>query len=130
MSNEANSKVDPEMFGFSERRVASRNERPGNLAFDDRGNAQYAWHDDRMMEEGEHADSRRMRALTVPNLVLMDDDPPPGKKVSLNKSGARIGYNPYDSGLLQKPGFKKTRNLRALSKWIEARKRPADQEED
>jgi len=84
-----------------------------------------------MMEESEDANSRRLRALSVANLVLMDDDPPPpGKKVSLNKSGLRIGYNPYDSGLIQKPGFKKTKNLRALSKWIEARNKPADQDDE
>lgn len=125
------SKVDPAKFGFTERRASSRRGGPGKLAFDDRGNAQYAWTDDRMMEEGEHADTRRQRALAVANLVLMDDEPPSvnGKKVALNKAGKRIGYNPYDSGLIQRVGYKKTRDLRALSKWIAARNKPADKED-
>lgn len=83
-----------------------------------------------MMEEGEDADTRRLRALSIANLVLMDDEPAPSsKKVALNKAGKRIGYNPYDSGLIQRPGYKKTRDLRALSKWIAARNKPAEQDD-
>jgi hypothetical protein len=130
LSDETPSKVDPKKFGFAERRKLRR-ERPGEFAFDDRGNAQYAWKDERMMEDGEDADSRRLRALSVANLVLVEDDAPPeGKKVSLNKKGVRVGYNPYDSGLLQKKAYKKTRNLRMLSKWIEAKNRPLEPDEE
>lgn len=129
MSDEIRSKVNPAKFGFAERRTSPRRERPGALSFDDRGNAQYAWRDERMMEEGEHADSRRLRALSVPNLVLVEDEPPAeGRKVSLNKRGVKQGYNPYDSGMLKKDQHKKPRDLRALSKWIEMQNKPAVRE--
>jgi hypothetical protein len=129
VSDEIRSKVNPEKFGFAERRRSARREQPGKLAFDDRGNAQYEWRDDRMMEEGEHADTRRLRALSVANLVLVDDEPPPAeKKVGLNKRGVKQGYNPYDSGMLKKDLYKKPKDLRALSKWIAMQNKPAQQE--
>lgn len=131
MANEIRSKVNPEKFGFAERRRSPRREQPGKLGFDDRGNAQYEWRDDRMMEEGEDADSRRQRALAVANLVLVDDEPPPSeKKVGLNKRGVKQGYNPYDSGMLKKDKYKKVKDLRALSKWIEMQNKPAQPESD
>ncbi len=134
MSDEIRSKVNPEKFGFAERRASPKREQPGKLAFDDRGNAQYEWRDDRMLEDGEDADTRRARALSVANLVLVDDEPPPDKKaVSLNQKGVRQGYNPYDSGILKKE-HKKSRDLRALSKWIQMQNKPAqenaEQEQD
>ncbi len=130
MSDEVRSKVNPSKFGFAERRVSPRREDPGKLAFDDRGNAQYAWVDERMLEEGEDADTRRLRALSVANLVLVDDEPPPdAKQVALNMLGVRQGYNPYDSGMLKKDAYKKPRNLRALSQWIEMQNKPAESEE-
>jgi hypothetical protein len=131
VSDKIRSKVNPTKFGFAERRVSPRREQPGKLAFDDRGNAQYEWRDDRMMEEGEDAETRRLRALSVANLVLVDDEPPPeAKKVPLNKRGVRQGYNPYDSGMLKKDAYKKPRDLRALSKWIEMQNKPARQDAD
>jgi hypothetical protein len=131
VSNDVRSKTNPEKFGFTERRAKRRIEGPGNLAFDDRGNAQYAWRDERMLEDSEDGDTRRHRALSVANLVLVDDEPPPeGKKVAVNKSGKRIGYNPYDSGLIQRAGYKRTRNLRALSKWIAMQNKPASTDDD
>ena len=131
MSEESRTKIDPAKFGFTERRKASRSERPGELAWDDRGNALYAWRDDRMLEDGEDAETRRLRALSVANLVLVDDTPPAdGKKIALNKQGVRQGYNPYDSGMLRKESYRKPRDLRALSKWIEMQNKPAKLEED
>jgi hypothetical protein len=41
----------------------------------------------------------------------------------------RVGYNPYDGGRLNKELWKKPRDLRALSKWIEAQKRPSGEQE-
>ena len=126
MSDETRSKVNPEKFGFAERRSSPKREQPGKLAFDDRGNAQYAWQDDRMLEDGEDAESRRLRALAIANLVLVDDEPPPDRKVvELNKKGVRQGYNPYESGMLKKDSYKKPKDLRALSKWIEMQNKPA-----
>ena len=130
VSDDSNSKIDdpagsvaPELFGFRERRRESRRGRPGEIGFDDLGNAQYQWRDDRMLEEGNEGEARRHRALSIANLVLVDDEPPPDlKTIAVNKKGARVGYNPYDSGRLQKGERKKPRDLRALSKWIEAQR--------
>ena len=131
MSDDVRSKVNPEKFGFAERRSSPRREGPGQLSFDDRGNAQYAWRDERMLEDSEEAETRRQRALSVANLVLVDDDPPAeGKKISLNEKGTRQGYNPYDSGMLKKDSYRKPKNLRALSKWIEMQNRPAPSGDD
>jgi hypothetical protein len=130
LNDKTHSKFNPAKFGFTERRVSPQRGKPGAVAFDDRGNAQYAWRDERMMADGEDAETRRLRSLAVANLVLVDDDTPvEGKKVSLNKIGVRVGYNPYDSGLLQKR-YKKTRDLRALSKWIETRNKSADEQDE
>jgi hypothetical protein len=119
-------------FGFVERR-ARRREKPGTVAFDDLGNAQYQWCDDRLLEDGTEGDTRRQRALSVANLVLVDDEPPPDQKsIAPNRKGLRVGYNPYDSGRLEKQQWKKPRDLRALSKWIEsqrARAKDSDSED-
>lgn len=114
-------------LGYSVRPTAPSRGKPGDVGFDDLGNALYQWKDQRMLEEGEQADTRRQHALSVANLVLVDDEPPPDLKIiSTNKKGLRIGYNPYDSGRLSKEQWKKPRDLRALSQWIEAQKRAAD----
>jgi hypothetical protein len=123
--DKAKPKINPADFGFTERRRTPRREQPGKVAFDDLGNAQYSWRDERMLEEGVEADTRRLRALSVANLVLVDDEPSAeDKKISLNKKGVRQGYNPYDSGMLKKDAYKKPRDLRALSKWIEMQNKP------
>ena len=123
-------KVDPTKFGFTERRKSPKREQPGNVAWDDLGNAVYTWRDESMLEEGEQADTRRLRALSVANLVLVDDEPPPdNKRISLNKKGVRQGYNPYDSGMLKKDTYRKPRDLRALSKWIEMQNKPKPEED-
>ncbi len=121
----ANQSIELAQHGFVERRHI-RHETPGNVAFDELGNAKYQWKDDRMLEDGQEGDTRRQRALSVAALGLVDDAPPPDiKTATANKVGLRLGYNPYDSGRLEKQQYKKTRDLRALSKWIESqRKRP------
>jgi len=40
------------------------------------------------------------------------------------------GYNPYNSGALGKQSFKKKKNLKELSKWIELRKKAAEKKSD
>lgn len=40
------------------------------------------------------------------------------RRVQPNPGGVTKGYDPYDSGLLQKKKWKKKKDLRALSKWI------------
>jgi hypothetical protein len=109
---------------YAERRQSPKRDKPGEVQFDDRGNALYQWKDERMLDESEAGDTRRQRALSFANLVLVDDDPPPDLKTAhINKSATRVGYNPYESGRIEKSGRGKPRDLRALSKWIETRKK-------
>ncbi len=130
MSNESKSKRQIGQILFTERRVKPHREKPGAVGFDELGNAQYQWKDDRMLEESAAGDSRRLRALGLANLVLVDDDPPPDLKIApLNKKGARLGYNPYESGRLEGTARKKPVDLRALSKWIETKKNLPTQED-
>jgi hypothetical protein len=108
---------------FLDRRKHPRDEKPGEIGFDELGNARYQWQDKRMLDESDAGESRRLRALSLANLVLVDDEPPPDiTVVPLNKHGIRLGYNPYDSGRLEKTQRDKQIDLRALSDWIKARK--------
>ena len=50
-------------------------------------------------------------------------------RVQENPVGLRKGYNPYDSGLLQKKEYKKKKDLRALSEWIKRRKQTGQDDE-
>jgi hypothetical protein len=110
-------------LGYAERRTHPRRDKPGTVGFDDLGNAQFQW-DQTLLGEGAEHDTRRERALTIANLVLVDDEPPPeARSIGVNKKGLRLGYNPYDSGRLEKQQWKKPRDLRALSKWIESQKK-------
>ena len=117
-------------LGYAERRVRPRGAKAGQVGFDDQGNAQFQW-DQTLLGEGAEHDSKRERALTIANLVLVDDEPPPdGRSIAVNKKGLRVGYNPYDSGRLEKQKWRKTRDLRALSKWIEAQRKLGQEPKD
>jgi hypothetical protein len=65
------------------------------------------------------------RLLPDERLSLDEGAPGPGnqRKIAPNPGGLRKGYDPYESGLLAKKERHKKRDLRALSAWIEARKR-------
>lgn len=97
--------------------------KPGHIAFDDRGNAVYEWDNDGLNEEGEDGERRRQRALHHPGLSLTEDEPPVNAPIRNNTKGLRLGYNPYDSGLLPKKQRGRKRDLRELSKWIETRRK-------
>ncbi len=84
----------------------------GQVRFDERGNA--VW------EKG------RNRRLDHPALALANDQPP-RNTLKTNGTGLKAGYNPYDSGMLPKPSYRRKKDLRALSRWIEASK---DRERD
>lgn len=79
---------------------------PGRVRFDDKGNS--VWVPPR---------------YRVPRtaLELVKDEPHPVRPAE-NPKGALVGYNPYESGMLSKDKRRKT-DLRALSQWIELRKR-------
>jgi hypothetical protein len=101
-------------------------ERPGEIAFDDRGNAIYQWSDAKLTSDTEQAERLRQKALAHPGLSIMDDDPRPEATIQANPKGLRLGYNPYESGMLDKKARKPKRDLRELSRWIET-KRKLDQ---
>lgn len=90
---------------FSDREDA---EQPsGQVRFDERGTA--VW------------ETGRNRRLEHPAIALAHDQPP-RNTLKTNGGGLKAGYNPYDSGMLPKPSYHRKKDLRALSKWIEASK--------
>jgi hypothetical protein len=107
-------------------------QQPGRIAFDDRGNAIYAWNEDQLSLEGEEGERARRKALEHPGLSMVEDEPVIDAPIRNNAKGLKVGYNPYESGLLsQKPPVeKKKTDLRQLSKWIEMKKRVEDNRND
>ncbi|MBB6094830.1 hypothetical protein HNQ60_003717 [Povalibacter uvarum] len=107
-------------------------EAPGTITHDERGNAQFEWQGDRLNEDSDLGDKLRKRALSHHGLSIVEDEPPPNAPIRQNPKGLRVGYNPYESGMLAKKEWKPKRDLRELSKWIEAKKRldqkPSDDE--
>jgi hypothetical protein len=99
-----------------------RPNQPGQIAFDDRGNAIYEWQDGRLTEDGEAGERARQNALAHPGLAIVDDEAPMNAPIRSNPKGLRVGYNPYESGVLAKKQFRRKRDLRELSKWMEARR--------
>jgi hypothetical protein len=57
---------------------------------------------------------------------VVEEDPNPNEPIRINPKGLRVGYNPYESGLLKKKEWKPKKDLRQLSKWIEIRKKDGD----
>jgi len=95
---------------------------PGQIAFDDRGNAIYEWQDQSLTEDGEAGERARNKALAHPGLAIVDDEVPANAPIRSNPKGLRVGYNPYESGVLARKGPPRKRDLRELSKWMEAKK--------
>lgn len=113
-----------------ERRAEPRG-KPGQIAFDDRGNAVYEWSNDKLAEESEQGEEARHRALTYHGLTIVEDEAPKNTPIQNNAKGLRIGYNPYESGLLpNREAPKKKRDLRELSKWLEMKKRVNDKKDE
>ena len=110
---------------------AQKPSQPGQIAFDDRGNAVYEWKEDHLTEDGAAGERARDKALAHPGLAIVEDEGPANSPIRNNTKGMRTGYNPYESGLLSKKGPRKKVDLRQLSKWMEAKKnaKPDGQEE-
>lgn len=105
-------------------------EKPGKIAFDDRGNALFEWGDDRLSEDSDTGERLRRQALEHPGLSMMDDEPAANAPIRTNPKGLRVGYNPYESGVLAKKEWKRKRDLNELSKWIEAKKKMNERAEE
>ena len=97
---------------------------PGHLGVDDRGNVTWEWKDEGdLLADDTLGAAERVRALVDPNLDVAEDDSDPQNPLKVNPKALKTGYNPYNSGALGKQTWKKTKNLRELSKWIELRKK-------
>lgn len=96
---------------------------PGRIAFDVRGNAVYEWNEDRLSQDGEDGERARRKALDHPGLSVVEEERKNDAPIQNNAQGLRLGYNPYESGLLPRKAGGKKRDLRELSKWLEMKKR-------
>jgi len=103
---------------------------PGHLGTDDRGNVTWEWQDEGdLLADDTLGGAERIRALVDPSLQVKDEDDDPLNPMRSNPKGLKSGYNPYNSGALGKQSWKKKKNLKELSKWIELRKK-MDQKKD
>lgn len=103
--------------------AAEKGEKPGRITFDARGNSQFEWHDGQLTEDGDTGERLRERALTYAGLAIVDEEPQPNLPIRSNPKGLRMGYNPYESGLLAKQDRKPKRNLQELSRWIDMKRK-------
>lgn len=103
----------------------------GRLGVDDRGNVTWEWNEDEpdLTADDTLGAAERVRALVDPRLQVKDDDDDPLNPIQSNPKGLKSGYNPYNSGALGKQSWKKKKNLKELSKWIELRKKIAEKKE-
>jgi hypothetical protein len=99
----------------------------GRVGMNDRGNMTWEWADDEdLLADDEFGAAERIRALVDPALTIQEDDLAGNGPVQSNPKGLKKGYNPYNSGTLDKQEWKKKKDLRELSKWIELRKKVQD----
>jgi len=102
---------------------------PGRLGIDDRGNVTWEWADSPdLLADDEIGASQRVRALLDPSLEISEDEGP-RNPLKGNPKGLKKGYNPYNSGALLKQSWKRSKNLRELSKWIELRRKLAERKD-
>jgi len=90
-------------------------ERSGQVRFDERGNA--VW------------ETARDKRLDHPTLELSEERGPHAG-LKMNRNGLTVGYDPYRSGAHGKEAWRKRKDLRALSKWIQLKKTLALRPED
>jgi hypothetical protein len=108
----------------------TQQQKPGHIAFDDRGNAVYEWNSDTLAQDGEQGERARNKALQHHGLSLVDDEPAKDAPIQQNPKGLRVGYNPYESGLLAKKERKKKTDLRELSKWVDLKRKLQNKSEE
>ena len=106
-----------EMTHYAEEQRLGR----GKIEFDDLGNA--IWVPSTTTVSGD----AMLRLLEDPTLAISDDSGQGSNQpVKRNPQGLKKGYDPYDSGLLSKKQFKKKKDLRRLSNWIQTNKPKED----
>lgn len=97
--------------------------KPGTISFDPRGNPVYEWNTGELSADGETGERARRKALEFHGLSLVDEQAPKDAPIRQNPKGLRVGYDPYESGMLAKTGAKKKTDLRELSKWVEMKRK-------
>lgn len=90
----------------------------GKIEYDELGNA--VW----VPFAGLGSEETLRRLLSDDTLALTQDDGKTStRRITQNPGGLKKGYDPYDSGMLVKKQWKKNKDLHALSKWIEEKKK-------
>jgi hypothetical protein len=84
----------------------------GGVRFDDRGNAVWT------PRSGVDSNDALRRLLNHPSLAIVPDATGPQQKIATNPRGLRAGYDPYDSGRLDKRKRQGKKDLGRLSEWI------------
>ena len=104
---------------------------PGRLGVDDRGNVTWEWAEkDDLQADDPIGEAERLRVLVDPSLKVADDPTDPMNPDQENPKGLKKGYNPYNSGALVKRRWRRKKDLRKLSKWIELRKKLAAKKDE
>jgi hypothetical protein len=120
MGGESSKKISTdlrEMTHYAEEQRLGR----GKIEFDELGNA--VWMPGNTAVSGDVM----LRMLEDPTLAISEDyAQSTTRQVKKNPSGLKKGYDPYDSGLLVKKQFKKKKDLRKLSAWIQTQKPKED----
>jgi len=90
----------------------------GRIEYDELGNA--IW-----VPYGGLGSKETLQRLLNDNSLALTENDTRGttERITQNPTGLKKGYDPYDSGLLVKKQWKKKKDLRALSKWIEEKKK-------
>jgi hypothetical protein len=103
---------------------------PGHLGVDDRGNVTWEWaKDEELLADSSLGALERVRVLVPPSLQIKEEDDDPRNPMRGNPKGLKRGYNPYNSGVLGKKRWKKNKDLKQLSRWLDLRNkvsRPKD----
>ena len=109
-------------------RPAGERRTSGEVQHDERGNAVWKWSQRTMSHDRDPGSTTQpLRILENPSLSLAEDAPTPFDTVKANPLGVVKGYNPYDSGKLdrKKKEAPVKKDLRKLSEWIALRNQVA-----
>jgi hypothetical protein len=109
--------------------MGANNPPGGKPGKNDRGKVLYDTGDRQVRPGADEADPDFLESFKHPGLSVVDDDASSKSPIKSNEKGVQRGYNPYNSGALYKKTFKKKRDMRALSKWIELKKKMDDKKD-